>query len=62
MHFHVIPRPDLGSKRRERFTNTMFGRGQREELDEEEGERLADRVRGTVAEILREEKDGKSKL
>jgi diadenosine tetraphosphate (Ap4A) HIT family hydrolase len=62
MHFHVIPRPDLGSKRRERFTNTMFGRGQREELDEEDGERLAERVRGAVVEILREEQDGKAKL
>lgn len=63
MHFHVIPRPDLGSKRRERFTNTMFGRGQREELDEEEGMVLAERVRGAVGEILREEEKAvKAKL
>ncbi|RKU48787.1 hypothetical protein DL546_005562 [Coniochaeta pulveracea] len=62
MHFHVIPRPDLGSKRRERFTNTMFGRGQREELDEEEGESMAAKIRGAVAEILREEQEGKAKL
>lgn len=54
MHFHIIPRPDL-TGRRERFTSTMFGRGQREELDEEEGAVLAERIRGAVGEILREE-------
>ncbi|KAJ9162203.1 HIT-like protein [Coniochaeta hoffmannii] len=54
MHFHIIPRPDL-TGRRERFTSTMFGRGQREDLDEEEGALLAERIRDAVGEILREE-------
>lgn len=54
MHFHIIPRPDL-TGRRERFTSTMFGRGQREELDEGEGAVLAERIRSAVRDILREE-------
>lgn len=60
MHFHVIPRPELnvsnGGKGRERFTSTMFGRGMREEIDEEEASLLAEKIRGAVAELLREEK------
>jgi hypothetical protein len=46
IHFHVIPRPatdkvmDLRSK-----SWTMFGRGQREELDDEEGEELIIKMR-----------------
>src|SRR5438132_1668288 len=28
MHFHIIPRPELRDRGRERFTATMFGRGQ----------------------------------
>jgi diadenosine tetraphosphate (Ap4A) HIT family hydrolase len=56
MHFHIIPRPDL-TGRRERFTSTMFGRGQREELDEEEGAVLAERIRKAVGEILKEEEE-----
>lgn len=56
MHFHIIPRPDL-TGRTERFTSTMFGRGQRDELDEEEAAVLAERIRGAVGEILREESE-----
>jgi diadenosine tetraphosphate (Ap4A) HIT family hydrolase len=59
MHFHIIPRPDL-TGRRERFTSTMFGRGQREELDEDEGVVLAEKIRAAVGEILREEEDQSS--
>lgn len=55
MHFHIIPRPELRSKGRERFTSTMFGRGQREDLDEEEAEALAERVREMVKEVVEEE-------
>ncbi|KAK3955766.1 HIT-like domain-containing protein [Pseudoneurospora amorphoporcata] len=55
MHFHVIPRPGL--REAERFTSTMFGRGRREDLDEEEGEELAGRIRGCVREVVREEKE-----
>ncbi|KAK3318828.1 HIT-like domain-containing protein [Apodospora peruviana] len=61
MHFHVIPRPELRDKGRERFTSTMFGRGTREDLDEEEAAGLAERIRRGIAEVLREdlERDGK---
>ena len=61
MHFHIIPRPELRAQGRERFTSTMFGRGQREDLDEEEGVGLAEGVRRAVGEVLREEEE-KAKL
>ncbi|KAK4457864.1 Hit family protein 1 [Cladorrhinum samala] len=56
-HFHVIPRPELRDKRAERFTSTMFGRGQRDELDDEEGEALAAEIRRAVGEVLKEDED-----
>ncbi|KAK4145953.1 HIT-like domain-containing protein [Dichotomopilus funicola] len=62
MHFHVIPRPELRDQRSERFTATMFGRGQRDELDEEEGVALAERVRRAVAEVLRADEEAGAKL
>ena len=59
-HFHVIPRPELnvarGGKGRERFASTMFGRGAREDLDEEEAGPLAEKLRAALSEVLREEK------
>ncbi|KAL1840279.1 hypothetical protein VTJ49DRAFT_657 [Mycothermus thermophilus] len=58
MHFHVIPRPELRDKKSERFTSTMFGRGQRDELDEEEGVELAERIRRAVAEMVRGDGEG----
>ncbi|KAK4228594.1 HIT-like domain-containing protein [Podospora fimiseda] len=58
-HFHVIPRPELRDKRAERFTSTMFGRGQRGELDDEEGEGLARDIRSAIAEVLREDERAK---
>ncbi|KAK3323863.1 HIT-like domain-containing protein [Cercophora scortea] len=62
MHFHVIPRPELRSRGAERFTATMFGRGQREELDEEEAAPLAESIRVAVAEVVWGEEGGKAKL
>jgi len=62
MHFHIIPRPGLRDKGGERFTSTMFGRGQREELDDDEGKVLAERIRGCVADVLRLEFEGTSEL
>lgn len=63
-HFHIIPRPDIRRQGRfaERFT--MFGRGQRTDLDEEEAARLAEKVRQCVAEVLGEDKedDGRAKI
>lgn len=55
MHFHVIPRPELREKGRERFTSTMFGRGMREDLDEEEAAPLAERIREMVRVVVEEE-------
>jgi diadenosine tetraphosphate (Ap4A) HIT family hydrolase len=55
-HFHIIPRPDIRRQGRwsERFT--MFGRGKRTDLDEEEGVQLAEKVRSSLSQVLREEK------
>jgi hypothetical protein len=63
MHFHIIPRPELRDKKSERFTSTMFGRGTREDLDEEEAAPLAERIRAAVAEVIQEtDEDEKAKL
>ncbi|KAL2153568.1 hypothetical protein VTH82DRAFT_4723 [Thermothelomyces myriococcoides] len=62
MHFHVIPRPELRGRRSERFTATMFGRGQRDELDEDEAVVLAEKIRRAVAEIVRKDEEGSAKL
>lgn len=50
VHFHIIPRPESRPEIKSRSW-TMFGRGQRDELDEEEGVKLA----GEMRRVLREE-------
>ncbi|KAF2704513.1 HIT-like protein [Pleomassaria siparia CBS 279.74] len=50
VHFHIIPRPESMPQIKNKSW-TMFGRGQREELDDEEGARLASEMRT----VLREE-------
>lgn len=55
MHYHVIPRPEIRAQGRWSEKFTMFGRGQRSDLDAEDGEGLAERVRGEVAKTLSEE-------
>lgn len=57
MHYHVIPRPEIRAQGRwsERFT--MFGRGQRSDLDPEDGEALAELVRRHVVGVLAEERE-----
>ncbi|KAH9903971.1 HIT-like domain-containing protein [Xylariomycetidae sp. FL2044] len=64
VHYHVIPRPDISGRgggddngvgRRRSFT--MFGRGVRSELDEEEAEALAERLRGEVKGVFLEEEE-----
>lgn len=43
----------------------MFGRGQREDLDEEEGEKLAAEMRAVLAEEVlnyEQQRDGKARL
>lgn len=55
MHYHIIPRPEIRAQGRWSEKFTMFGRGQRSDLDAEDGEQLADSVRAEVARVLREE-------
>jgi len=54
-HFHIIPRPEIREQGRwsERFT--MFGRGQRTDLDEDEAVVLAEKIRRAIAIVVREE-------
>jgi diadenosine tetraphosphate (Ap4A) HIT family hydrolase len=59
VHFHIIPRPALTSEMRNR-SFTMFGRGQRSELDEEEAGKLAADLRAELAREL--EREGKAKI
>ena len=57
VHFHIIPRPALTPELRNR-SFTMFGRGQRSELDEDEAAVLAGKLREELyVELQREEKD-----
>jgi diadenosine tetraphosphate (Ap4A) HIT family hydrolase len=56
VHFHIIPRPALTPELRNR-SFTMFGRGRRSELDEEEAEVLAGKLRAELeVELAKEEK------
>ncbi|EHA49456.1 hypothetical protein MCOR27_000921 [Pyricularia oryzae] len=57
MHFHIIPRPEIREQGRWSDRFTMFGRGQRSDLDEDEAVELAARIRECVAEVLREEEE-----
>lgn len=58
VHFHIIPRPALTPELRNR-SFTMFGRGQRSELDDDEAVELSQKLR---AEVSREiERMGKNK-
>lgn len=60
VHFHVIPRVqragDAGPMG-ERFAKSfaMFGKGRREELDDDEGREMAAKLRSAVAEVLQQE-------
>ncbi|KAK7748693.1 hypothetical protein SLS53_000715 [Cytospora paraplurivora] len=54
MHFHVIPRPEIRAQGRWSEKFTMFGRGQRSDLDAEDGEQLAERIRRELVGVLRE--------
>ncbi|KAJ4418009.1 hypothetical protein N0V82_005861 [Gnomoniopsis sp. IMI 355080] len=62
MHYHIIPRPEIRAQGRWSEKFTMFGRGQRTDLDAEDGENLAEKVRREIANVLREEggRDGQS--
>ena len=54
MHYHIIPRPEIRASGKLSESFTMFGRGQRSELDDDEGEKLAGEIREAVAHVLRE--------
>jgi diadenosine tetraphosphate (Ap4A) HIT family hydrolase len=51
VHFHIIPRPSLTPELRNR-SFTMFGRGQRSDLDEDEAAELAKNLRAELAREL----------
>ncbi|KAI1804918.1 HIT-like protein [Daldinia bambusicola] len=61
VHYHLIPRPEIRASGRFSESFTMFGRGVREELDDDEAAALAEKVRRSVAELL-EMEAGKGKL
>ncbi|EAL89578.2 hypothetical protein KXW98_008114 [Aspergillus fumigatus] len=61
VHFHVIPRPPLDpAATAAKMSFVMFGRGQRDELDDDEGETLAKALREELAKEVRrvEEREG----
>ncbi|KAL2810465.1 HIT-like domain-containing protein [Aspergillus granulosus] len=50
VHFHIVPRPPLGAAGTSaKMSFIMFGRGQRDDLDDDEAEKLAGELRGEVA-------------
>ncbi|TVY81998.1 Hit family protein [Lachnellula suecica] len=51
VHFHIIPRPALTPELRNR-SFTMFGRGQRSELDDDEAAELAGKMREALGKEL----------
>ncbi|KAL4862700.1 HIT-like domain-containing protein [Aspergillus spectabilis] len=55
VHFHIVPRPPIGAASTSaKMSFIMFGRGQRDDLDDEEAEELAGVLRREVAkEIVR---------
>ena len=71
VHFHLIPRYQEGRLEAGRKGHVdvgmlkswrMFGRGAREDLDEEEAQEMARRLRGTLGEELQRSKASGSKL
>ncbi|PHH73512.1 hypothetical protein CDD80_3756 [Ophiocordyceps camponoti-rufipedis] len=56
MHFHLIPRPEIRASGRVCESFTMFGRGTRHDLDEDDAELLVVALRRHVADVLLEER------
>lgn len=48
VHYHIIPRPALTPELRNK-SFTMFGRGQRSEIDDDEAAELAGKLRAEVS-------------
>ncbi|USP74287.1 uncharacterized protein yc1106_01561 [Curvularia clavata] len=64
VHFHIIPRPETMPEIKNKSW-TMFGRGQRDELDDEDGARIAGEMRKVLRgelEKMVDEVDGRAKL
>ncbi|KAI0489953.1 HIT domain-containing protein [Xylaria cf. heliscus] len=61
VHYHLIPRPEIRAQGKFSESFTMFGRGQREDLDDEEAAELAAKLRANIAAVL-EEESRKAKL
>ncbi|PHH69265.1 hypothetical protein CDD82_7870 [Ophiocordyceps australis] len=57
MHYHMIPRPEIRASGRFSESFTMFGRGRREELDDDEAEQLAEQLRQNLAAVVRQERE-----
>jgi diadenosine tetraphosphate (Ap4A) HIT family hydrolase len=55
VHYHLIPRPEIRASGRFSESFTMFGRGIREELDDDEAAALAGQMREAIATVLLEE-------
>lgn len=55
VHYHLIPRPEIRANGKLRESFTMFGRGQREDLDDDEAIELAAKLRANIAVVLDEE-------
>lgn len=62
MHFHIIPRVGDDVPEVKARSWTVFGKGQREELDEEDAMvlvgRMRERLRGEVERVRRREGEG----
>lgn len=54
VHYHIIPRGGGNVPEIKARSWTVFGRGQREELDDEEGAKLAAAIRRELAVELKE--------
>jgi diadenosine tetraphosphate (Ap4A) HIT family hydrolase len=61
VHFHIIPRPENVPQLKNKSW-TMFGRGQREELDDDEAEQLAGELRDELRKELEKYAVQQSKL
>ncbi|KID61666.1 Histidine triad motif protein, partial [Metarhizium hybridum] len=63
VHYHVIPRPEIRASGRVSESFTMFGRGQRAELDDDEAAALAAGIRAEVARVLADDEgDGEDEI
>jgi len=61
VHYHLIPRPEIRASGRFSESFTMFGRGVRSDLDDDEAASMAERLRAEIKRVL-EEETGRSKL